>query len=114
MKQIKASELLKNLSYNLQKSFIDEDKHIIPVIEKIRQEENNITYDTILKVLRVHDEFIRFALIKTIIQTLIDNALIENDIQVFNNQEFDIMCSHMIEQAVADDAGWLYCVTHSI
>lgn len=83
--KIKASELFKQLVIDSQKSLASEDEQM-----KNRLNENNnlksksLTYNDILYIVGMNNEYIRFSLLKTMILTLCNLHIIDNDIDLLN------------------------------
>lgn len=82
--KIKASKLLKELLANSQKAFDSEDKNIQSAINDIIDFATIPDYETILKIINLNNEYLRASIIKTVLSTLIQNGVLENDIKSDN------------------------------
>lgn len=85
MEKIKASELLSNIIYDSQKSFLNEEPQLQnALLNKEPKNFDKITYEDLLSAIRTNNEFLRISFAKTIIRTLQGYNIIENDIDIFN------------------------------
>lgn len=107
MDKIKASDLLANMIYNMQAAFIEEDERLKNAIFS-EIEEKNIDPNQYLTVkqlplfLRIKDENYRMVLIRTIIATLSDYNIIENDIDLKNDELIAKYLNENTTRAVID------------
>lgn len=101
--KIKASELFKQLVIDSQKSLASEDEQM-----KKRLNENNslkskpLTYNNVLYIIGMNNEYIRFSLLKTMILTLCNLHMIENDLDILNLDISNDLISQALDQFEAE------------
>lgn len=108
MEKTKASDLLYQMIFNSQKVFIAEDENYIQSMHNILAnnmipQNQNVDCKTLVSVIHNNNEFMRISFIKTILQTLIENNIIENDIDIF-----DVSITNKILCNAVDDLDKLY------
>lgn len=86
MSKIKTSELISKLALASEEACKCEDENFFRVLtEKVH---NPITPKDLVKVIRATTDFSRFSSIRAICKVLQDLDVIENDVDVFNNDDF--------------------------
>ncbi len=105
MGKTKASDLLYQMIFNSQKIFIAEDENYTKSMYNILSNDiisQNKDFDlkTVAKIIRNNDEFIRISMIKTILQTLIENNIIEKDIDIFDVSTTNKILCDAVEEAL--------------
>ena len=90
MDKIKTSELISKLALASEKACKCEDENFWRIIsEKIQKKPSDpITFADAAQLARATTDFSRFAAIREICKVLQELDLIENDTDVFNNDEF--------------------------
>lgn len=90
MDKIKTSELISKLALASEEACKCEDENFLHVLtEKVHKKETeNVTYADVINVARVVTDFSRFASIRAICKVLQDLDITENDVDVFNNDDF--------------------------
>ena len=102
--KIKTSELLRRMIYNSKLSYISEDKRFLDSI-KVYSFNDTITFRDVRDMLLLSQEFVRTSMIKTMLKTLQDYSLIENDINLFDDDFFLKVLKEESSQAVNDMTG---------
>lgn len=87
MDKIKTSELISKLALASEEACKCEDENFFRVTN-LEQLHNPITPEDLVKVVRATTDFSRFVYIRTICKTLQELDIIENDVDVFNNDDF--------------------------
>lgn len=87
MDKIKTSELISKLALASEEACKCEDENFFRVTN-LEQLHNPITPEDLVKVVRATTDFSRFVYIRTICKTLQELDIIENDVDVFNNDNF--------------------------
>lgn len=87
MDKIKTSELISKLVLASEEACKCEDENFFRVT-KLEQLHNPITPEDLVKVVRATTDFSRFSSIRAICKVLQEFDLIENDVDVFNNDDF--------------------------
>lgn len=87
MDKIKTSELISKLALASEEACKCEDENFFRVTN-LEQLHNPITPEDLVKVIRATTDFSRFVYIRTICKTLQELDIIENDVDVFNNDDF--------------------------
>ena len=90
MDKIKTSELISKLALASEEACKCEDENFLRVLtEKVHKKETeNVTYADVINVARVVTDFSLFASIRAICKVLQDLDITENDVDVFNNDDF--------------------------
>ena len=99
--KIKTSELLKKMIYNSKSSYISENQRFLDSI-KLHSFNNTITFDDVLDMLVMSQEFVRVSMVKTMLKTLQDYSFIENDIDLFNDDLFLKVLNEESSHAIND------------
>lgn len=110
MDKIKASDLLSKMIYNMQTAFIEEDERLKSTIFNEMEEKNidpnqYVTVKQLPLFFRIKDENYRMVLIRTIIATLSDYNIIENDIDLKNDELIAKYLNKNTTRAVIDRQG---------
>ena len=87
MDKIKTSELISKLALASEEACKCEDENFFRV-SNIDQLHNPITTEDLLKIIRATTDFSRFSSIRAICKVLQELDIIENDVDVFNNDDF--------------------------
>ena len=87
MDKIKTSELISKLALASEEASKCEDENFFRVT-KLEQLHNPITPEDLVKVIRATTDFSRFSSIRAICKVLQELDIIENDVDVFNNDDF--------------------------
>lgn len=87
MDKIKTSEFISKLALASEEACKCEDENFFRVTN-LEQLHNPITPEDLVKVVRATTDFSRFVYIRTICKTLQELDIIENDVDVFNNDDF--------------------------
>ena len=87
MNKIKTSELLTKFALASEEACKCEDENFFRVTE-LEKLHNPITPKDLVKVIRATTDFSRFSSIRAICKVLQDLDAIENDVDVFNNDDF--------------------------
>lgn len=90
MDKIKTSELISKLALASEEACKCEDENFFRVLnEKIHKNETeNVTYADVVNIARAVTDFSRFSSIRAICKVLQELGIVEDDIDVFNNEEF--------------------------
>ncbi len=89
MDKIKTSELVKKLTVAYELAFRCEDENFFhaPQFLDLAGKEV-VTPADLIKIIRITEDFARFSSIRAICKVLQETDLIENDVDVFNNDDF--------------------------
>ena len=87
MDKIKTSELISKLALASEEACKCEDENFLRVTE-LEKLSNPITSLDLVKVIRATTDFSRFSSIRAICKVLQELDIIENDVDVFNNEDF--------------------------
>lgn len=87
MDKIKTSELLTKFVLASEEACKCEDENFFRVTE-LEKLHNPITPEDLVKIIRATTDFSRFASIRAICKVLQDLDITENDVNVFNNDDF--------------------------
>ena len=90
MSKIKTSELITKFALASEEACKCEDENFLRVLTKKvhKKETENVTYTDVINVARATTDFSRFASIRAICKVLQDLDIAENDVDVFNNDDF--------------------------
>ena len=103
--KIKTSELLRKMIYNSKLSYISEDKRFLDSIE-IYSLNDTITFRDVRDMLLLSQESVRVCMIKAMLKTLQDYSFIEDDVDLFGDDDFFIkVLNEESSQAVNDITG---------
>ena len=80
--KIKTSILMKDLIKNSQISMQEEDNNLIQSITKYINEKSVYNIENMLEIINLNNEFVRMVFVKTIIKTLIEYDILDNDIDI--------------------------------
>lgn len=100
--KIKTSELLRKMIYNSKSSYISEYKRFLDSIE-IYSLNDTITFRDVRDMLLLSQESVRVSMIKAMLKTLQDYSLIEDDVDLFGDDDFFVkVLNEESSQAVQD------------
>lgn len=90
MDKIKTSELISKLALASEEACKCEDENFLRVLtEKVHKKETeNVTYADVANIVRAVTDFSRFSSMRAICKVLQELDIIENDVDVFNNDDF--------------------------
>lgn len=90
MDKIKTSELITKFTLASEEACKCEDENFLRALtEKVHKKETeNVTYADVINVARAITDFSRFSSIRAICKVLQDLDITENDVDVFNNDDF--------------------------
>lgn len=92
-KKIKASELFEKLVNDTQKAMASEDPriqgHLFTLTGNKKIKVDHTTFQDVLTIISKNNEYLRFSMIKSIILTLSDLNIIENDVNINDTEQVD-------------------------
>ena len=90
MDKIKTSELITKFALASEEACKCEDENFFRALtEKVhKNEKENVTYADVVNISRAVTDFSRFSSIRAICKVLQELDIIENDVDVFNNDDF--------------------------
>ena len=90
MDKIKTSELITKFALASEEACKCEDENFLRVLNEKghKKETENVTYADVANIARAVTDFSRFSSMRTMCKVLQELDIIENDVDVFNNDDF--------------------------
>lgn len=99
--KIKASKLFEQLVIDSQQALATEDKrmqeHIFTLTGNKNIKRDNTTFEDVLTIVSKNNEYIRFSLIKSVILSLENLDLIENDLNINDRDKIDTIIHNALK-----------------
>ena len=99
--KIKVSELLKQMVTDSQKALSSEDtriqEHIFTITGNKNIKRDNATLEDVLSIISKNNEYLRFSLIKSVILSLENLDLIENDLNINDRDKIDTIIHNALK-----------------